>query len=411
MSEYGELIKNYNLIREYMRDFYVYGFRSREDYTGKSLRSYDNERRRIESYLNELVEFRQEPDGKKVFMTTDASELFCNPFYKSLKTKSFTDNDINLHFSIIYVLKKHGKQTLSEIEYNIYADVMNFFKIYSVIDTATLRNKLKEYSQLGIIKEEKEKSKNVYSIIDINNIDELFEAVCFFSENFPLGVIGSFILDRSGGKNRIFTSKHKYLLDAADSEIIFELLSAIKMKETVEIESYSYRKKKIAKKIILPLKIAITMQSGRNYVICLIIKDNRLISIRLDNIKSLKRTGETAQNFYYVKDELEKKLSHTWGVYVDNSAKLENLQMYLRIEEKEQYIIDRIKKEGRFGNLEKVSENFYCYSIEAYDMEEIRPWLRTFIGKIEKLECSVPNYAANFYADIEMMKKNYGGKI
>lgn len=38
---YSELIKNFNKIRDYMRDFYVYGFKSRDDYTKKSTRSYD----------------------------------------------------------------------------------------------------------------------------------------------------------------------------------------------------------------------------------------------------------------------------------------------------------------------------------------------------------------------------------
>ena len=48
---YSELIKNFNKIRDYMRDFYVYGFKSRDDYTKKSARSYDDEKRRIESWL------------------------------------------------------------------------------------------------------------------------------------------------------------------------------------------------------------------------------------------------------------------------------------------------------------------------------------------------------------------------
>ena len=41
---YSELIKSFEKIRDYMRDFYVYGFKSREDYTKKSARSYDDER-------------------------------------------------------------------------------------------------------------------------------------------------------------------------------------------------------------------------------------------------------------------------------------------------------------------------------------------------------------------------------
>ena len=30
---YSELIKSFEKIRDYMRDFYVYGFKSREDFT------------------------------------------------------------------------------------------------------------------------------------------------------------------------------------------------------------------------------------------------------------------------------------------------------------------------------------------------------------------------------------------
>ena len=56
---YSELIKNFDRIREYMRQFYVYGFRSRTEYDKKSVRSYDNERRRIESWLGGYMGFRQ----------------------------------------------------------------------------------------------------------------------------------------------------------------------------------------------------------------------------------------------------------------------------------------------------------------------------------------------------------------
>lgn len=48
---YTELIKSFERIRNYMRDFYVYGFKSRTEYDKKSARSYDNERRRMESWL------------------------------------------------------------------------------------------------------------------------------------------------------------------------------------------------------------------------------------------------------------------------------------------------------------------------------------------------------------------------
>lgn len=47
MSEFNELIKNFDKIRNYIRDFYMYGFMVRDDYQYKSARTYDNEKRGI----------------------------------------------------------------------------------------------------------------------------------------------------------------------------------------------------------------------------------------------------------------------------------------------------------------------------------------------------------------------------
>ena len=63
---YTELIKSFERIRNYMRDFYVYGFKSRTEYDKKSARSYDNERRRMESWLGDYMSFRQTEGGKNV---------------------------------------------------------------------------------------------------------------------------------------------------------------------------------------------------------------------------------------------------------------------------------------------------------------------------------------------------------
>ena len=97
---YSELVKNFNKIRRYMRDFYVYGFKSREDFDAKSTRTYDDERRRIESWLSDYMQFRQTTDGKIVSISIDSRSGKHNPFYKAWKTKSFTDGDITLQLPL-----------------------------------------------------------------------------------------------------------------------------------------------------------------------------------------------------------------------------------------------------------------------------------------------------------------------
>lgn len=56
---YSELIKNFEKVRAYMREFYVYGFKSRTEYDAKSARSYDDERRRLESWLGDYRGLRR----------------------------------------------------------------------------------------------------------------------------------------------------------------------------------------------------------------------------------------------------------------------------------------------------------------------------------------------------------------
>ena len=79
---YSERIKDIEGIREYMRQFYVYGFRSRESFLrNRSARSYDNERRRVESWLGDYMSFRQDGAGKNVFLSVDSRRIRRNPLY------------------------------------------------------------------------------------------------------------------------------------------------------------------------------------------------------------------------------------------------------------------------------------------------------------------------------------------
>ena len=127
---YTELIKNFERIRDYMREFYVYGFKSRDEYDKKSARSYDNERRRIESYLGEYMGFRQSEKGKNVFLSIDSRSVSHNPLYSVLKSKSFTDGDITLHFILFDIL--HSPEvalSLSDITAKIDSEYLSSFKI------------------------------------------------------------------------------------------------------------------------------------------------------------------------------------------------------------------------------------------------------------------------------------------
>ena len=145
---YNELIKNFEKVRAYMREFYVYGFKSRNEYDGKSARSYDDERRRIESWLGEYMHFTQTAEGKNVFLSVDSRIINKNPFYKAWKAKSFTDGDIALHFAIFDILyTPEIRMTLAEL----IEEIDRRLSSCMTFDESTLRKKLKEYTTEGII--------------------------------------------------------------------------------------------------------------------------------------------------------------------------------------------------------------------------------------------------------------------
>lgn len=159
---YSELIKDFGKIRDYMRQFYIYGFRGRGEMGDKSDRSYDNEKRRIESWLGDYMSFRQEASGKKSFISMESKDLVHNPLYNAFKAKSFTDNDIMLHFYMLDILED-GAASAGEIADIIATDYISEFDDLWQPDESTIRKKLKEYEKLGLVVAAKDGRKVVYA--------------------------------------------------------------------------------------------------------------------------------------------------------------------------------------------------------------------------------------------------------
>ena len=221
---YHELIKNFERIRDYMREFYLYGFKSREEYDKKSARSYDNERRRIESYLGDYMGFHQTNAGKNVFLSIDSRNSLHNPLYKALKAKSFTDGDITLHFILFDILYTPDLWlSIDEIIDKIDTEYLCGFSNPILFDKSTIRKKLKEYVDLGLLTTLKQGRQLLYSRTGYPELSPFTDLLEFFSETAPCGVIGSFLLDKTENSSEYFSFKHHYITHALESEILCQL--------------------------------------------------------------------------------------------------------------------------------------------------------------------------------------------
>jgi hypothetical protein len=408
---YSELVKDFKRIRDYMREFFVYGFKNRAEYDAKSARSYDNERRRIESWLGDYMSFRHEASGKNVFISIDSRAIRHNPLYKAFKTKSFTAGDVALHFYIMDILANGEALSLREIIGKIDADYVSMFDDPPAFDESTVRKKLREYEKLGFLRSERSKREIRFSRVEAEiPLDGWRDAVAFFSEADPLGVIGSYLLDKYKSLPDYFGFKHHYILHAMESEILCDLLGAIQKHLRVELIIFSARHKKPSSHTVMPLKIYSSTQNGRRYLMAYHYRFKRLIFYRLDSVRNLlpKDPEPNFEKYGALAEELRKYL---WGVAIpaQNAAgHIEHIEIDVRAETGEEYILHRLEREKRCGKVEPAGNGVYRFTADVCDATEMLPWIRTFIGRIVSFQCDNDRVRRTFYEDIETMEKMYG---
>lgn len=410
---YSELIKNFGRIRAYLRSFYVHGFRHRDEYTAKSARSYDNERRRIESWLGDYMSFGQDESGRRVFLSVDSRAIPENPLYRAFRTRSFTDRDIMLHFHLLDILDgPEGREGLSITGLmDELSERLSDFEDDSMPDESTVRKKLREYASLGLVELRKKGRETIYrrseNRTDLASWDA---AAAFFQEAAPLGVIGSFLRDRMPERFQKFRFKHHYILNALDSEILYDLFAAIRESRMVTLTVH--KRQQIT---VLPLRIYIGTQTGRQYLLACSpsgaaadrIPNVRFTFYRADLIDNVK-TGEKTDPPEDLSEELDAFTSHVWGVAGSNAAPLQHIEMTVLAGPEEDFIVQRLEREKRCGTVEKLDGSRWRFSADVYDALEMLPWLRTFTGRIADLQCTDRRVIDRFRADFDALAGMYG---
>ena len=412
MSNYSELIKNFERIRAYMREFYVYGIKSREDYKSKSARTYDDERRRMESWLGEYMSYIRTPEGKNVFISIDSRSSDHNPLYKAWKAKSFTDGDITMHFIIFDILHAPDiEYSLPELVNIIDEVYLSCFDAPMVFDESTLRKKLKEYIDLGIIRSRKVGKRMLYSRTPDDVTMPSPDTLGFYSEIAPCGVIGSFLLDRCEHDEHPFDFKHHYITGALDANVMALLFDAMRKKCSVTVSNMNRKRDEPRRARIVPLRIFISVQSGRQYLLAYNPEANAITSYRLDYLSAV-RIEEPTPRFDELRATLDGMQSKMWGVNIKHHKyrehNTEHVEFLIHIEPNEGYVLKRLMREKRCGTVEQVDDCTYLFKADVYDTTEMIPWIRTFICRIIKLNFSnrtVENYFKN---DLLRMYEVYG---
>ena len=433
MAHFQELIKNFDRIRDYMRQFYVYGFKVRGEFTEKSTRTYDNERRRIESWLSGCISSDYTAKGKQISISADIRSISSNPLYSAWKSKSFTDNDLLLHFFILHYLMQHRKteqtaegvqteqavsgthpgMTAGELADQISADFGCFF------DSQTVRLKLKEYENLGLLSSVRHQKSVYYELAQPMLLEQpefhglykrLLTAVSFFSEAAPFGFIGNTILEREYTHNSLFCFKHYFMVHTLEDGILYPILQAIHRGGCLEFENHSQRSGNITFIQGFPLQIFASTKTGRRYACIYAARERRFLNLRLDCIASVKQLGESLEEVAHFRTLLDKNRSFCFGVsFGQKTVRTEEICMKLFVdEEREEHILERLYREGKGGEVLRIRKNEYLYSGVFFDVNEMLSWVKSFTGRIMDIQSSSESSVIKVISDWKSMYRMYG---
>ena len=251
----------------------------------------------------------------------------------------------------------------------------------------------------------------MYRRADDIELPDMTDALNFYSEIAPCGVVGSFLLDKQKEKTDSFSFKHHYITSAMDSDVLATLFKAMHEKCIVTLDNLSRRAEEPRRNRLIPLRILISVQNGRQHLIAYQPDFNVIKSFRVDYLSNIK-IEEPTPRFDELRAELDQMKSKMWGVSSKRrrygEERIEHVEFVVKVADSEEHIVRRLEREKRIGTIEKIDAHTYRFTADVYDTSEMIPWIRTFICRITELHFSNRTLENQFKSDIEEMYRMYG---
>ncbi|URZ05480.1 WYL domain-containing protein [Clostridium felsineum] len=405
---FNDFIKHYNIIRDILRDVFLYGCFSREDLEEKrnmSSRKISYEMRRIQQYIeSEFIRIDRDGRNKLLALTYDSITNTENFLVNTYMTKSFTKADLILYFNLLMFLNAKNKPcSFREIEDGL---INEGIISYDDISSKTVERKLNEMvKKLGILKCDTIKRTKNYSIQDdilkelsLDEIENLIDAVALF-KNIILPVTAGYYFEKNlkdyalyergieVKEKDYFQYKGLYFHPVIEEDILWKILRAIHRKRYIKLEYRSGKgTNKTSKEQLKPYKIRYDSSCGRFYLVAFL-DNNSCVTLRLDRIAEIKISKEVYKDNNF-KKLYDKQFKYSWSsVNLSGGKVKEEIKLEIKIDEtREKYIIEKIKSEVPNGKITKIEEGIYHLDMIVNDSIEMVPWIRGYLGYIKVIK-------------------------
>jgi predicted DNA-binding transcriptional regulator YafY len=204
----------------------------------------------------------------------------------------------------------------------------------------------------------------------------------------------------------IFLYKHSSFSSILDEETCFQLLNYIAQRQPITIQYYKvisdqryesantnplYKREKTAKAhTIIPVQLLYDHHYGRWYLFAKEKKKHKgFLTFRIETILSIVKADREAlspEDYQRMRIELEQRLETSWNVELQHPIEVE-LKFAANTADDVARLLERVEKSKRHGMIEPGPDPLcFFYKIKVNQVEEIRPWIRSFGQKVTVLK-------------------------
>ncbi len=396
-GQYNYFYRSMDKVRNIARLSYVYGGYSKKDFcelVDISPRTYEDNMRRIRDLLGD--NFEEHFNSKNKYSTLNnlggskVNNFLINLYYYN----SFTEKAFCIFLKTLDI-ESDKKYTLAELYSHDICD-----------DQGTLNKNLKDLVSEGYLYKGKYDDKIAYKLprllensFEEEELDRIAEFVEFKMNTSFLKVPGHYLLNtlRRNGLDNGIAYKDSYLHQVLDEDIVFNTIKAIENKEKLTFEHLDGQKT-LHKKTVYPQKITNGLY-GRQYMIGFEDLGEPCKLFRIDRISNIKRSKGSVNLVF---DETQ--FRNIWGVSCVDKP-LDRISIVFSFDERERFLLRKLEREKKFGEILQVDSTTYRFDIEVSDFKELVPFLREFYGSI----VSIDNKGLKKYIeyDLEGMRGHY----
>lgn len=405
--------------------------------------------------------------GTRHFFSLDGRDFDDNPFAVCMKTKEFKTTQLILHLAILSLLntenyipinrlivgtpddmrwKRHGEgeAALAAAIFAPRERTVNDFHLPDSeidIDPKLLRETFNHYVNLGLLETRRNGKRDEYRIRkEVFALEQLKDYLSFWAGLSPIELVGSILKDRcirqfGDIEESPFRFKFRYFHHILDAELLEKIFEGIRGHHPIVVQMACKPEANVCPPVLpehfelkmmgkvaghtttlIPLKLYVSVHTGRRYLLGLYRDSFEFACLRLDRIEQVALESDNNGHLVQLSDQAYQETvtlfseiaAHLWGVsYHRHQAQLIHVSFEIRDPRPHAPKVRRLAKERRCGTVIEIAPDHARFDADVYDGRELFPWIRTYIGYLSNLSFSDLALTALFWQQLIEMRNKY----